>query len=83
VDGGEVKLRVRSNDGTTMILEQLNGEEALTYIAETPEEAVNMAFFTVGAEITCGLSVDMANPVESRVYLICDNVVLSNFEYQP
>ena len=76
----EIKLKVRSNDGTTMVLEQLNGEDALTYVAETPEEAQQLAFFTVGAEIDCGLQIDMENPFNSRVYLKFESAVLANFE---
>lgn len=78
----EVKLRVRSNDGTTMIVEQLNGEDALTYIAETPEELANLAVFPVGAEIICGLLLDMEDPMQSRVYLKHAETVLANFEFK-
>ena len=76
----EIKLRVRSNDGTTMVVEQLNGEDALTYIAETPEEMANLAFFAVGAEIICGLLLDTENPIESRLYLKCGDAVIANFD---
>jgi hypothetical protein len=80
MEAGEVKLRVRSNDGETMVLEQLTGEDAITYIAETPEELANLAFFTVGAEIDCGLQFDIENPLNTRVYLKFETAVLSNFE---
>jgi len=80
VEAGEVKLRVRSNDGTTMVLEQLNGEDALEYIAETPEELEKLPFFTVGAEIDCGLQIDLENPLNTRVYLHFGDTVVSNFE---
>lgn len=80
MEAGELKLRVRSNDGTTMIVEQLNGEDALTYIAETPEEQENIAKFPVGAEIDCGLALDVENPLNSRVYLKFETAVVANFE---
>lgn len=80
MEAGELKLKVRSNDGTTMVVEQLNGEDALTYIAESPEEQETVAKFTVGSEITCGLQFDLENPLNSRVYLKIDDALLSNFE---
>lgn len=54
----EAKLRIRSNDGKTMVVETLAGEIAFSYIAETPEELEKLAFFPAGSEITCGMQFD-------------------------
>ena len=54
----KMKLRARSNDGTTLVLEQLNGEDALTYIAETPGELADLKYFPVGTVADCLFVVD-------------------------
>ena len=74
------KLRIRSNDGENLVLEHLDGEDALTWTTETPEEAEKLAFFPVGTEVDFFFDLDLENPANTRLMFGNGRCTLANFE---